>query len=211
MNKTPQLDQWRGAFGDAYIERNRADAARLQVTTALWAKLLGRLAGDPPRSILEVGANVGANLHCIRRLTDAGLWAIEPNERAREALVKSGVAPVSHVLDGVAQDIPMPDGSVELAFTSGVLIHIQPSDLLAACREIHRCTNKYIICNEYFADQPEEKLYRGEAGLLFKRDFGSFWLDNFPDLVVVDCGFCWRRTTGCDNSTWWIFKKRQAA
>jgi pseudaminic acid biosynthesis-associated methylase len=208
MKSTPQLDQWRGNFDNSYIERNPANEERLRITTAVWAKLLDRVSGDPPGSILEVGGNIGANLHALRRLTNAQLWAIEPNDTARRMLADSGVTAPHHILSGTAQEIPLEDGCVDLAFTAGVLIHIAPDDLLAACKEIHRCARKYIICMEYFADEPEEKAYRGERGLLFKRDFGSFYLDNFRDLIPVDCGFSWRRLTGYDNSTWWIFAKR---
>jgi len=55
MKSTPQLDQWRGNFGNSYIERNPANEERLRITTAVWAKLLDRVSGDPPGSILEVG------------------------------------------------------------------------------------------------------------------------------------------------------------
>ncbi len=208
MTDTKQLAQWRGAFGDAYIERNAADAKRLRASTAMWAKILQSLAGDPPRSIIEVGANIGANLLALRQLTDAVLWGVEPNARARATMAERGVVERDHLIDGVAQRIPLADGTADLAFTCGVLIHIAPSDLLAACKEVHRCAKTYAVCTEYFSDQPEEKAYRGETGLLFKRDFGAFWLDNFPDLVVLDCGFNWVRTSGLDNSTWWVFRKR---
>lgn len=209
MKSTPQLDQWRGNFGNAYIERCAVDEIRLRNATAMWAKLLSRLSGDPPHSILEVGSNIGANIHALRRLIDAELWAIEPNDVARRLLVDSGVTASDRVLSGTAQEIPLADGCVDLVFTSGVLIHIAPDDLLAACKEIHRCTRKYIICIEYFAHEPEEKIYRGNHGLLFKRDFGSYYLDNFRDLIPVDCGFDWQPLTGCDNTTWWIFAKRR--
>jgi pseudaminic acid biosynthesis-associated methylase len=207
MKMTTQLEQWRGDFGNAYIDRCPADDDRLRRSTSVWAKLLSRMAGDPPSSILEVGANIGANLQAIRRLSDAEIWAIEPNDLARKSLIESKVTPADHVFAAAAQQIPLPTNSVDLAFAAGVLIHISPDDLLSACSEIYRCSRKYILCMEYFSDQPEEKNYRGHQGLLFKRDFGSFYLDNFPDLVTVDCGFNWKRTTGLDNETWWIFKK----
>ncbi len=208
MTDTKQLAQWRGAFGDAYIERNVADAKRLRASTAMWARILQSIAGDPPQSIIEVGANIGANLLALRQLTDAMLWAVEPNACARAIMAERSVVERDHLVDGVAQHIPLADRIADLAFTCGVLIHIAPGDLLAACKEVHRCAKKYVACIEYFADQPEEKAYRGESGLLFKCDFGAFWLDNFPDLAVVDCGFNWARTTGLDNSTWWVFRKR---
>ena len=208
MTQTKQLEKWRGEFGNAYIERNTLNPVRLKASTAMWARILNAVTGDAPKSILEVGANVGANLVALRRLTDATLWAVEPNGRAREILAKQGVVEQTHLFEGAGQRLPIPDASVDFAFTCGVLIHIAPDDLLTVCKEIHRCTTKYVACIEYFSDQPEEKAYRGETELLFKRDFGAFWLDNFPDLVVLDCGFNWVRTTGLDNSTWWIFKKR---
>jgi len=208
MTESKQLGKWRGEFGDEYIKRNRADSTRVHSSTTMWQKILHAANGDPPKSILEVGSNIGANLVALRDLTDAELWAVEPNAKAREELAKSNVLPKDHILDGVAQRIPLRDGAADLAFTSGVLIHIAPADLLTACREIHRCARKYVACIEYFSDQPEEKRYRGQTELLFKRDFGAFWLDNFPDLVAVDYGFNWRPMTGLDNSTWWLFAKR---
>lgn len=203
--ENPQIEKWRGAFGDGYVGRNPADAARIRASTAMWARLLARLAGDPPSSILEVGANIGANLAALRQVTGADLFALEPNAKARSMMAASGVVPTASILDGVAEAIPMANGAVDLTFTCGVLIHIAPKRLLTACREIRRVAKKYIVCVEYFADQPETRAYRGETELLFKRDFGAFWLDNFPELVPLDTGFNWRRTTGLDNSTYWVF------
>ena len=60
---------------------------------------------------------------------------------------------------------------------------------------------------EYFAAEPEEKRYRGQDGLLFKRDFGAFWLEMFPELELIDYGFFWKHATGLDNLTWWLFRK----
>ena len=71
----------------------------------------------------------------------------------------------------------------------------------------HRVARRYIVCVEYFSDQPETIPYRGHSEVLFKRDFGSLWLDCFPDLRVLDYGFFWKRLTGLDNLTWWLFEK----
>lgn len=203
----PQSEQWRGAFGDDYVGRNRATDERIRQLTLAWARLLARLPGAPLRSILEVGANIGANLSALRRLSGAELLAVEPNAKARAMLVTEGVVPAANAFDATAQSLPLPDGAADLVFTSGVLIHIAPDQLLAACREIHRVARRFVVAIEYFSDRPEEIAYRGERGLLFKRDFGAFWLDNFSDLVALDCGFFWRRTTGLDNLTYWIFAK----
>jgi pseudaminic acid biosynthesis-associated methylase len=202
-----QVAFWRGEFGDAYVDRNAAAENEVKSFTQLWARLLHTMQGDPPASILEVGSNVGINLRALSRLTDAALHAVEPNAKAREVLARDEVLPAERILDGTASAIPLGDASIDLAFTSGVLIHVHSDDLLASCTEIHRVTRRYIACIEYFADRPEEKLYRGHSEKLFKRDFGSFWLDNFPDLRLLDYGFAWKRTTALDNATWWTFEK----
>ena len=121
--------------------------------------------------------------------------------------MESQVVPANNISDCLAHDLRFPDESFDLVFTSGVLIHIHPDNLLSSCSEIHRVTRRYIVCIEYFSDKPEEIHYRGHDELLFKRDFGSFWLDNFPDLETRDYGFAWKRVTGLDNPTWWVFEK----
>ena len=161
----------------------------------------------PPQSILEVGANIGNNLRALRQLTPAEFFAVEPNAKARARLVDDAVVAQDKVLEGIASSIALPDAAVDLAFTSGVLIHIHPDDLLASCREIHRVARSYLVCIEYFSDRAEEIAYRGHTERLFKRDFGGFWLDHFSDLRSLDYGFAWKRVTGLDNLTWWLFEK----
>jgi len=207
-NVTPQVEFWRSVFGDAYSDRNTACAEQLRSRVALWSQILAHTIVAPPASILEVGANLGINLQALRALTHARFFAVEPNDRAREMLVRDHVVAVADVRGGTAASIDFPDGVAELAFTSGVLIHIHPDHLLASMKEIHRCAARWIACIEYFSDRAEMIPYRGHDDRLFKRDFGGFWLDSFPNLQVVAYGFAWKRVTGLDNLTWWLFEKR---
>jgi spore coat polysaccharide biosynthesis protein SpsF len=205
---TPQLEMWRGAFGDAYTDRNLASPETMGARIAIWSEILGHTIAAPPRSMLEVGANLGINLRALRAISAAHLYAVEPNDKARERLVRDGVVEPQNIRAGTATAIDLPDDVADLAFTSGVLIHIHPDQLLASCQEIHRCSARWIGCIEYFSDKPEMIPYRGEVDRLFKRDFGAFWLDNFPDLRITAYGFAWKRVTGLDNLTWWLFEKR---
>ena len=206
---TRQLDAWRGEFGDAYGGRNQVDEAMIAARTAMWSRILQPLADAPPQSILEVGANIGFNLRALSSLTTARLMALEPHAGARQRLIDDGVVSPDHALDGTAAQSPLANGAVDMVFTSGVLIHIAPEDLGPSCDEIHRVSGRYIACAEYFADTPQEISYRGQEGLLFKRDFGAFWMDRHPDLRLMDYGFFWRHATGLDNLTWWLFTKEQ--
>lgn len=201
------LGAWSGEFGDRYTERNAASTDVVRGRTAVWAEVFRRMVGDMPKSALEIGPNLGLNLRGIRALSDMELWGIEPNPVARQRLVEDGVLPADKVIEGFGHSIPLADKSVDMAFTSGVLIHVDPSLLEQTLREIHRVSAKYVFCTEYFSPKAETIPYRGETDLLFKNDFGSLYLDLFPDLVLVDYGFFWRRTTVMDDTTWWLFRK----
>lgn len=207
---TKQLSAWTGAFGNEYITRNEVTREKVAGKALAFAEMLRPLAGATPRSILEVGANVGLNLRALREITDADLYALEPNATARQRLVTDGVTEPGRTFDGSARSIPLADGAVDLVFTSTVLIHVPPDDLKAACQEMYRVARRYILCNEYFAAKPETIDYRGHGDLLFKRDFGGFWMDEFPQLKLRDYGFLWRRVAAMDSTTWWLFEKPAA-
>lgn len=183
---------WQGSHGDEYTERNMGVDVPARIE--LWGEILSHI---NPRSVLEIGAGSGNNLIALKALSHRNLFGVEPNSSARDALKLCGF----YVYDGTAAN---PDCCADLVFTSGVLIHIPPDELLAACQGIYDAAERYIVCIEYFSADPEEKSYRGRK--LWKRDFGSFWLDNF-DLKPLGCGFAWKRMTGLDNLTWWAFKK----
>lgn len=201
------IEQWRGDFGNAYVERNLYDEAHHKQRLGCWSRLLGSLGGAAPASILEVGSNIGLNLRALKQLTMAELYAVEPNAAARAKLVDEGTVAADHAFDASADKIPLPDNSVDLAFTYGVLIHIPPVVLTESCAELVRVSRRYIVCVEYFNDRPIELPYHGNTGMLFRRDFGGFYLDNWPQLEIVESGFFWSRQWDQDNLTWWIFRK----
>ena len=207
MTDNRQASLWRGGFGDEYVDRNTDSRAYMAALTASWARILRCLMDRQPQSIFEGGANIGLNLRALRNLTTADFYALEPNAKARAKLVGDGLVPAERAIDGLLTQIDLPDGSVDLAFTRGVLIHVPPQDLLKSCQELVRVSRRYVIANEYFAPHPEEVPYRGLTEALFKRDFGSFYLENFPQLRIVDYGFDWKPVTGLDNLTWWVFEK----
>ena len=197
MEKVSQsaIDVWQGEMGNKYITRNQSIDGRC----LMWKRILGSLP-DLPNSILEVGANIGLNLNTIDELLDARLIGLEPNQKARSQIAFES-------LSGSAESIPLENNAVEMAFTCGVLIHIPPDDLNRVCDEIYRVSSRYIICIEYFSDNLEEIIYRGRSGLLWKRDFGKYWMDHY-DLSLIDYGFFWKEVTGLDNLTYFIFEKR---
>ncbi|WP_259781282.1 pseudaminic acid biosynthesis-associated methylase [Aestuariispira ectoiniformans] len=204
-NVTPQGNFWQGEFGNEYTERNASDEM-LAARRMMWKKLLPLLS-PAPQSILEVGSNRGNNLNVLSELSEATLFAQEPNDSARKILESSGFVQPDNVKAGFGDNIPIADQSIDFVFTSGVLIHVAPEKLGETCDEMYRVSRQYIGCIEYFSPHEEEIAYRGHSERLFKRDFGGYWMDRHPDLQLIDYGFFWKRVTGLDDLTWWLFKK----
>jgi len=193
------MNLWTGEFGDAYTVRNTR--ATLQSRRDMWTLMLPKHC----ESILEVGANTGLNLEAISYITAADLYACEPNDMARAEL--HNLLEPNHIRSDFADKLGWPDGSMDLVFTSGVLIHIPPDKIEASLREIYRVAHRYVICGEYFAPSEEMIPYRGHDNAMWRRDYGSMFMDICPDLHPLGTLFAWKRTTGLDNLTFWIFEK----
>jgi pseudaminic acid biosynthesis-associated methylase len=202
------VDTWAGDFGDAYTERCSAEESRIRKRTRMWARWLDSFGSREPRSILEVGCNLGLNQRALQQLTDAELFAVEPNDSARQTVLSDGVMDETHIRAGRGENLPFDTGSMELVFTNGVLIHVHPDNLGQVADEMYRVSSRYILVSEYFNAEPVELEYRGLSGHLWKRDFAGFFLDRFSDLEVVADGFLWKRTIGIDNATWALMEKR---
>lgn len=200
-------DLWAGDFGDEYTKRNMS--ARLDARESVWKVILPREC----ESVLEVGANVGLNLEAIGSFTGCDLYACEPNDLARMELERNMAwleVPKRHITADYADKLSFEDNTADLVFTCGVLIHIPPDKLLASMKEMHRCSRRYIICGEYFAPSEEMIPYRGHDNALWRRDYGSLFMDNFPDLHCLATMFAWKRQTGMDNLVFWAFEKGAA-
>jgi pseudaminic acid biosynthesis-associated methylase len=179
-----------GAFGKEYTDRN---AHTLEELDELYRKNYGisdtelnrEFLGDLDRSIkiLEVGSNIGNKLLNLQKMGFRNLYGIEVNSYAIEQ-AKANTTGIN-IIQANAFDIPFKDGYFDLVFTSGVLIHIAPTDIEKALKEIHRCSREYIWGFEYYADTYTEVKYRGHDNLLWKTDFVSLYLELFDDLELV--------------------------
>jgi pseudaminic acid biosynthesis-associated methylase len=207
--RTTQLDFWNGEFGKDYVTRNLPDGKTMTGRIDLWSKILTTLKPDNLSDVLEIGSNIGLNLRAISLLSAAELYAVEPFKEALDICVVDNIVKKEHAFHTSAFETKMfNNNQIDLVFTSGVLIHIHPNDLKKATDSVVRIAKKYIVCVEYFSDKEESINYRGNNEVLFKRDFGSFYLDNYPELSLRDYGFAWKRATGLDNLTWWLFEKK---
>lgn len=195
-----RLEQlWSGEFGDAYLERNRSAGEK---RGPFWQKVLSQFQSQ---RVLEVGCNIGGNLSWIASyVSPEQIFGIDINPRTLEELSRR--LPRVNAVRSAARELPFRDGVFDLVFTVGVLIHQPPDFLPQVMAEIIRCSRRFILCAEYFANQPATVHYRGQTDALFKRDFGGLYLELFPRLTVREQGYL-TPAQGWDDVTYWILEK----
>jgi len=190
LKVTEQMKKWMGEFGKEYTDRNALTLDKMDelyrknyriTRTQLNNLFIGEL--DRAIKILEVGSNIGNQLLLLQKMGFKNLYGIEINSYAVE-ISKSRTKNIN-IIQGSAFDIPLKDEYFDLVFTSGLLIHIAPSDIEIVMQEIYRCTKEYIWGFEYYADKYTEIVYRGKRNLLWKANFPRLYLDLFDDLELV--------------------------
>jgi pseudaminic acid biosynthesis-associated methylase len=157
--------------------------------------------------IFEFGANVGINLHALHALLPkVQLKALEINEVAVKEL--KSLPWMTEVHHGSMLECDFTN-EADLSFTSGVLIHLNPDELQKAYEALYRVSRKYIMICEYYNPAPMQIHYRGHADRLFKRDFAGEMMDMYPDLKLIDYGFCYHRDPyfPMDDLNWFIMEK----
>jgi len=200
--KTEQETFWGGDFGQNYIDRNKSDIL-LASKIAMWSRILKCAHGV--HSIRELGCNIGLNLAAISKLNPKiDLSAVEINESAAKKAASLNVADITvgTILD------PIEDKIVDLTFTAGVLIHINPNYLSKVYDNLVNGSERYIMVAEYFNTTPVAIPYRGHDDRLFKRDFAGELIDNY-NLKLVDYGFIYRRDNIAmqGDITWFLMEK----
>lgn len=201
---TPQEEFWAGSFGTDYIDRNRSQ--QLLASNLRFFSDALRRAGRI-ESCVELGANIGMNLKALKLLyPELQAKGVEINSDAvtqLAALVGTDNAVHSSIFDW------RPSGSVDLAFTKGVLIHLNPERLPDAYDRLYEASSRLVLIGEYYNPSPVAISYRGHSDRLYKRDFAGEIMDRYPDLTLVDYGFSYRRDPVFpqDDISWFLMEK----
>ena len=192
---------WSGSFGDSYTARNRVDwRARIP----FWDSLVAKYGF---RSVYEVGTNAAWNLSAIKHSIhgyNVQCYGCDLNAHA-VAQAKAAGFEVKHGTVDTFDD-PNVIGMQELAFSSGVLIHVAPDDINKMMQAIIDASCDYVLAIEYESDQEEEVEYRGHAGKLWRRPYGKMYQDMGLELVETgklggDDGF------DKNGVTYWLLRK----
>jgi len=185
---------WAGEFGKEYTERNRPN---WRDRLPFWRHIL-ELTGAS--TFLEVGTNAGWNLHALRELNgEAAMTGVDVNEDALREAQAAGFD--VEVMPGYEVAAKLGAGCCELAFTSGVLIHVAPEELLQTMAAMRDASSQFVLCVEYDAPTEQEVDYRGHAGKLWKRPYGELFAD--LGLSLVETGVA----EGFDSCKFWLLEK----
>ena len=202
---TPQEDFWKNEITESYAQNNSSFDKQLGLSA--WDRVLSKIDKSNVTSYLDCGSNIGRNI--------AFLKEVLPSASAN--IVELAKGPYDKCLNdfqindsflGPIKDTKF-DIKFDLVFTNGVLIHVNPDDLLESMSRMYEMSSRYILIGEYFNRTPVMIEYRGEYDRLFKRDFGKLFVENF-DCNVVDYGFLWGYefdAAGFDDITYWLFEK----
>jgi len=204
--RTEQENFWAEKYAEEYIKKNvHFDNA---LGAEAWGRMLSAVSGEVD-TYLECGCNIGRNIDQLQiSMPLATPSVIEISEPAFNFV--SARHNFDNAFKGAILDSTFADCSFDLVFTMGVLIHINPDQLLSHMEKMFNYSKKYILIGEYFNRTPTSIEYQGEKDKLFKRDFGKLFIENF-DVKLVDYGFLWGHiydTAGFDDITWWLFEKR---
>lgn len=196
---------WATTYAKDYIRRNREFDNELGATA--WRSML-RMTGGAVANYLECGCNVGRNVEQLKiALPGAKASVIEISKPAFDLV--SSKYPLAHAFNGAILDSQFEEGCFDLVFTMGVLIHINPDQLLQHMAKMYTYSSRFVLFGEYFNRTPVSLEYQGEKDKLYKRDFGRLFVESFA-VRLLDYGFLWGYiydAAGFDDITWWLFEK----
>ena len=204
MSMNEQQAFWKEKYAGDYISKN--SDFDLDRGIKGWAKMLER--AENINSILECGSNIGRNINFLNHLLPGASKSLIEISPEAYKIVTSRYQ-IADSFNGPIVESSF-NKKFELVYTIGVLIHIHPNDLLDNMKKMYEHSSKYILIGEYFNRTPVMVEYQGEKDKLFKRDFGKYFLENFP-VHLVDYGFLWGHlydNAGFDDITYWLFEKK---
>ena len=197
-------DFWEKEFGDAYHERQKQkDVGSVVSNIAFFSRILSKT--KDVNRVIEFGAGTGQNMQAINHLgKDLAIIGVEINSEAAEQI------PCGYIFRQSIFDFKPPNiERVDLAFTKGLLIHLNPDSLEKAYEVLYLTSSKYILICEYYNPTPIEVEYRGHSGKLWKRDFAGEMMNKYPGLELIDYGFVYHKDQfPQDDLTWFLMEKK---
>jgi SAM-dependent methyltransferase len=186
--------------------------------------VLHRLARPAGRDVVDIGCGGGA---LVRELASSGARAtgVEISARQLAPALAADPGAAGRYLVGRAQELPLPDGSMDVAVFMRALHHVPPGDLMTALREARRVLRAEGVVyvaeplpeGDYFAltTLVEDELEVREAAQRALADAGRVGLERvttveYPLAIeLADIAAYRRRTVSVDPDRARVFDARR--
>lgn len=207
MKKKIKNDQhkfWSGKFGNEYIARNNNENL-ISSNIYLFIQALKKI--DKIKNLIEFGANIGLNIKALKILfPKLDTHTVEINSKACKQLAK--LMPKKNIFNNSIENFVVKQ-KFDLVLIKGVLIHVNPKELIKVYKKLYDASKKYLLIVEYYNPDPISVTYRGHSEKLFKRDFAGEMIKKYPKLRLVDYGFVYRGDINFpqDDLTWFLIEK----
>jgi SAM-dependent methyltransferase len=145
---------------DSYLGKDTREAAERFERSGEFDEVM-RLVGDRVRDgvVLDLGAGTGIASFAFARAGARRVYSLEPDPSpvvGRGAIARLPLDRIE-LLDGVGEGIPLPEASVDLAYSRQVLHHV--ADLAQLAREVRRVLRPgglYLACREHVIESQED-------------------------------------------------------
>lgn len=161
---------------DAYLGPHTREASSRFQHSAEFEETVRVVGGFEGRDVLDLGAGTGIASLAIANAGAARVYAVDPDPSpivGRGAIARLGDDRIE-IVDGVGEEIPLPDESVDVFYGRQVLHHTR--DLDAVAREANRvlrpggvlfCCREHVVADdeelaEFLAAHPVHQLTGGE-------------------------------------------------
>jgi ubiquinone/menaquinone biosynthesis C-methylase UbiE len=140
--------------------------------------------------VLEIGAGAGHNLPFYKNISK--LYALEPSkELTKIAAERAGALgfPVEF-LDAKAENIPLPDGSVDTVVSTWTLCSIgDPEEALKKIRRVLRPDGRFIFIDHGISPKPLVRTLQKSMTPFTKYFTGNCHMDRDIKKLICDAGF----------------------
>lgn len=153
--------QYSNLIRDTYLDADVREAARRFGVSAEFSEIRSLL-GDRLRNAIVLDLGAGSGIASVALATTGArlVYALEPDDSElvgnRAIAYMKDDLPIE-IIEGIGEQIPLPDRSVDIIYARQVLHHIR--DLPAAmmeCKRILRPGGLFIACREHVVDDDDQ-------------------------------------------------------
>ena len=185
---------------DSYLDADVLGAAKRFLASAEFREVVRLAGGVENADILDLGSGRGIGAYAFAKSGARCVYALEPDgsdDIGRGAIQLIGRGLPIRILEGIGEQIPLPDHSVDLVYGRQVFHHSDDLDVMACeCARVVRGGGFLLACREHVVDNerqlerflkshPAHALAGGEYAYSLDRYLAAFSAAGFEVRTVL--------------------------